>query len=95
MTREPPLDLTALAQRFGKSYNWMSHNIGRLKREHGFPGCIPGLGKVYDPVAVDEWLARQRGVVAAPRASAEEPLIDWSALLDLRAAAMAPAQGGA
>lgn len=93
MLDSPVWRLADLAARLGHSYSWMRQNIRRLQRAHGFPGTIPGCGNVYDPLAVEAWLARQRDHVVAQSVDTSPP--DWATILDQRAAALGPAQGRA
>lgn len=97
MTADKPLTLDQVGDRFGKSHKWMKNNISRLRRDHGFPNRIPGFGNAYDPLAIEQWLAKQRepksDVVTGSTAVVVET--DWAAILDARAAALAPAAGHA
>ncbi|MBR0651376.1 hypothetical protein GXW78_17010 [Roseomonas terrae] len=43
----------------------------RLEDEHGFPGPVPGLGRRWNPAAVEAWLARQAGGI--PDSQPETP----------------------
>ena len=70
--------------------NRLYRTIRVLRTQHGFPQPVPGLGSLYDPLAIDAWLARQRAASLPPGAAqpaAEPDGIDgWQAELDRRAA---------
>jgi hypothetical protein len=56
----------------------------RLEADHGFPPPVPGLGRRWNPAAIEGWLASQGGGLPDHQApSAEDVLIS-------RARAMAP-----
>lgn len=93
---DKPLTLSEVAARFGKSYDWMQRNAKKLRATHGFPAPIPGFGQVYDPLAIEQWLARQRD--PAPKSDVTEPeLTDdyWATTLDERALTLARPHGRA
>lgn len=57
----------------------------RLEAEHGFPAPVPGLGRRWNPAAIEAWLAVQAGgMPAQDQVSPEDILIS-------RARAMAEA----
>lgn len=85
-----------VADLFRQPLDWFKRNVARLRRDHGFPAAIPGFRGLYDPAAIDAWLAAQRGVRPAPEAVEGAPAArDWDALLDRRALDMAPPVGRA
>jgi hypothetical protein len=48
----------------------------RLEEDHGFPPPVPGLGRRWNPAAIEAWLAQQAGGMPAQDApSAEDILI--------------------
>ena len=87
---DTPIPLAGVALRLGRSLKWVHRNIRTLRDRHGFPKPLPGVG-LYDPAAIDAWMARQRG--AAPVVSGvvtmETQPVDYAALLDARAAGLA------
>lgn len=85
-----------VADLFHQPLDWFRRNVARLRRDHGFPAPIRGFRGLYDPRAIDTWLAAQRGERPS-RAAVEEaaPARDWDALLDQRALNLAPPVGRA
>lgn len=76
-----------VADALGVPVGQLRRTIVRLKREHGFPECIPGMGHRYDPEAVGAWIARYRkDATPAPAANDDEDaeLAAWQAKLDAR-----------
>lgn len=93
---DKPLTLPELAERMGKPLGWMRQNLARVRRERGFPDPIPGFGYVWDPAAVDAWLARQRAPAPVSAPGGTDLTDDeWSDRLDQRALAMASVGGNA
>lgn len=92
MSHSRPLTLAQVADRMGKSLGWMHRHVRKLRDDLDFPRPIPGFG-TYDPLAIDEWLARHRpGAVAAGAIGPDGRELtddDWGRILDQRAAAMA------
>jgi hypothetical protein len=39
----------------------------RLEEEHGFPRPVPGVGRRWDPLAIEAWRRRIRGEAAPAR----------------------------
>jgi predicted DNA-binding transcriptional regulator AlpA len=88
MTDRTLLDLRDLAKRIKRSLDWTYRALPGLIADHGFPAPLPGLGKRWDPVAVDAWLDAQLAPElspARPQAAAAAP--DWEAELIRRARA--------
>ncbi len=92
MTERALLNMAEVARKLGRSVEWFYRNRRRLEREHGFPASIAGLGKRWDPAAIDAWLDRQmapelRRARAAPGSADGEPgeIIDWEHELGRRA----------
>lgn len=87
-----PITLREVADRLGRSLEWMYRNVAKLRRDQRFPSPVPGLGGLYDPLAIDDWLAywrtQQPAAVAAgaPAAGDANGEPDWAAIMDARAA---------
>jgi hypothetical protein len=81
-----------VAERLGVPLERLYRVHRTLREEHGFPRHVPGLSRLWDPQAIDAWLARQRGESISVGGTAEreagQQLDDWAAVLDQRAAAM-------
>lgn len=99
-----PISLAQVATRFGKSAGWLRKHVRRLESEHGFPRPIAGFGNIYDPRAIEAWLARQRApetpIAVADRIEAPDPRVGWTddqwgELLDQRAALLSAPKGHA
>lgn len=63
------IDRVALARLLGRSLAWWDKNRARLYAL-GFPQPVPGMGKRWDPVAIENWLAQQRGELSTPQGDA-------------------------
>ena len=76
-----------VARELGISLAKFRKTVRALQAEHGFPLMLPRLRR-YDPVAIANWLARQRRA-EAPIADTASPtdaeLFTWQAVLDARA----------
>jgi predicted DNA-binding transcriptional regulator AlpA len=70
-----------------------------LREQHNFPKPVPGFGRLWDPKAIENWLASLRGEAVsiggiterqqALQADRQEAVVlDWQAELDARAARM-------
>jgi hypothetical protein len=64
----PCLRVAQVAQLLGLPNSRSFAARRRRLEEAGFPPPLPGLGKVWDPLAIDAWRRRQPG---APPSSAE------------------------
>jgi len=99
MAADRLLRLGDVAYRLNVSIGWLQRNTVRLREQNGFPAPIAALSRRehrYDPVAVDAWVARCRGV--APTAAVTDAgggEQDWAAILDQRAAGFARPPGRA
>lgn len=80
------LTLAELAARLQVSRQWLARRHGHLRAAHGFPPPLPGLGLRWDPRAVDAWIARQTQAPDTSEREASSPALDWSSVLDGRAA---------
>ncbi len=83
------LTTAEVAARLGMSVPTFHRRQAALKREHGFPGPVPGLGHRYDPEAIRAWLARKRQPDTPAPVQAENTANDWSTVLAERAARLA------
>ena len=88
MSDDTPIDRRGVAVRLGRSHSWLNKHLAGLQAQHGFPRPVPGLGGLFDPLAVTEWLARQRAEHVRPVVTELIGEIDWGALLDQRAASL-------
>ena len=88
MSSEPrrrPIPLSGVAEELGRSLGWLHRHIRELREKHGFPRPLQGIG-LYDPLAIDAWIARQRAEAAPQSPAADGPAADdWGAILDRRA----------
>lgn len=83
-----PIKLAKVADMIGRSLPWIYRNIRTLQADHGFPKPLPVI-RLYDPLAIEQWVAKQRGEVSPAAAVSGQPPIDWAAVLDERAAGLA------
>jgi hypothetical protein len=82
------LSAAQLAAKLNQSLDWWYHNRPALEAA-GFPTTVPGMGKRWDPVAVDAWLDLQvPGHLRAALPVAEKPEPDLAAELAERARAL-------
>lgn len=47
----------------------------QLEDRHGFPPPVPGLGRRWNPAAIEAWLAQQAGGVPDPAAATPEDIL--------------------
>lgn len=94
-TPEPLLTFQDLAQRLGVSVQRLYRQHRELREQHGFPPPVAGMGRLWDPRAIENWLASQRGeavpigtLLPPEPPELEAVVIDWKTELDRRAAAM-------
>lgn len=83
---KPLLTIRQVGVLLSHSQQWFNHHRARLEGE-GFPKPVAGLGMRWDPVAIDGWLARQRGEAppATQAAPASADILRWQAQLDANA----------
>lgn len=91
--REPLLTFPEVAERLGVPLNSLYRNHRVLREEHGFPAPVPGLGRRWDPQAIENWLATQRGEPVPigqllPPDTTTAEVFDWQQELDRRALEM-------
>lgn len=73
------------AARLGVPLRQFQRKVAGLRRDHGFPLPLPGMGGRYDPLAIDAWRRRQAGLDApAATAGDDAELAAWQARLDAR-----------
>ena len=60
MTREPLLTKHGVAERLYHTLHWFAYHRAKLEAA-GFPPPVPACGERWDPQAIDNWIARQRG----------------------------------
>lgn len=56
------ITLAEVADRLGIKLGRLHRVIRTLRERHGFPQPLPCMGGRYDPLAIDAWRARMRGV---------------------------------
>lgn len=93
MTREL-LTMEAVALKLGRGREWFWKHWRTLISRHRFPKPVPGLGKRWDPMAIDCWLDSHIDpafLAARARAAGEPPIAgpDHSTLLEDRAERLA------
>jgi len=80
-----------VATKLGHATDWFYRRRDRLERDLGFPPCVAGCGKRWDPEAIDRWLDAQ---MPAPLRPTGKQIDDsWARRLDARAAALAVRMG--
>ena len=88
-----------IAQQLGVPLNTFRRNLPALRRDHGFPAPLPGMGGRYDPLAIATWREAQGKAPApgTPAAAPGEPdtIPDWQTKLDQRARTIAQKAGHA
>lgn len=86
------LNAPEVALKLKHSLTWFARNRERLETEHGFPRPIDGVGRRWDPVAIDRWLDLQLPEhLRAPTGPAELERAEqeyWDQILHERAEAI-------
>lgn len=86
----PERDLISAAEvavKLGHAVDWFYRRRDRLERTLGFPPCVAGCGKRWDPEAIDRWLDVQ--MPAELRSTGVRDDGPWPRRLDARAVALA------
>jgi len=64
-----------VAERLAMSPAAFAARRRRLEEDHGFPPPVPGLGRRWDPQAIEAWLARQDRQESASIAGSPEAIL--------------------
>jgi len=54
-----PLTIDQLLAKLQKTKEWWYRNHRNLKEKHGFPPTLPGMGRCWDPAAIEAWQTSQ------------------------------------
>ena len=81
------ISAAGVAVKLGHATDWFYRRRDHLERDLGFPPCVAGCGKRWDPEAIDRWLDAQ--MPAELRSEGIRVDHKWAGRLDARAADLA------